>query len=189
MGVAPLDDVFATGPAVYFQPPARPRNADAHVAAITFDVTGNGLVPVARSHSELIAGGLAVFLERGPEQDANILSAIPPGSFAGIALGVTPWLIGGGTLALHHGFDPAVFAEQCRALDAPTSCRVPRSGRWPARACWASPSKRSSRCCARPNGLPPPWRGGAMRYCSTLPVSAKPVCCRRGADPTACRRR
>ncbi len=79
-----------------------------------------GLVPVARSHSELIAGGLAVFLEGGLARDATILSAVPPGSFAAIALGVMPWLLGGGALALHHGFDPAVFAEQCRALDPPT---------------------------------------------------------------------
>ncbi len=40
-GVVPLDDVFAPGPAAFFQPPARPRNAGAHVAAITFDVTGD----------------------------------------------------------------------------------------------------------------------------------------------------
>ncbi len=77
-------------------------------------------LPVARSHSELIAGGLAAFLEGGIAQDATILSAIPLGSFAGIALSVMPWLLSGGTLALHHGFDPAVFAEQCRAHDAAT---------------------------------------------------------------------
>ena len=44
---------------------ARPGHAAAHVAAVTFDVTGDGLVPVARSQSELIAGGVAAFLEAG----------------------------------------------------------------------------------------------------------------------------
>ncbi len=119
-GVVPLDDCIAPGPVEFFQPPARPGNAGAHVAAITFDVISDGLAPVARSHSELIAGGLAVFLEGGIAEDANVLSAIPLGSFAGISLSVLPWLLSGGALALHHGFDPAVFADQCRARDAST---------------------------------------------------------------------
>jgi hypothetical protein len=119
-GVVPLDDVFVSAPTKFFQPSARPGHAAAHVAAITFDVTGDGLIPVARSQSELIAGGLAVFLEGGLAQDANFLSAIPLGSFAGIALTMVPWLLAGGTLALHHGFDPAAFAEQCRAHDTST---------------------------------------------------------------------
>ena len=42
---------------------------------------------------ELIAGGLAAFLEGGLAQDATILSAIPLGSFAGIALTLVPWLL------------------------------------------------------------------------------------------------
>ena len=119
-GVVPLDDIFAAGPMEFFQPPARPGNGGAHIAAVTFDVAGNGVVPVARSHSELIAGGLAVFLEGGMAEGTNVLSAIPLGSFAGIALSVVPWLLGGGALALHHGFDPGVFAEQCRTHDAAT---------------------------------------------------------------------
>ena len=93
-GVVPLDDVFAAGAAEFFQPPTRPGHAAAHVAAITFDVTSDGLVPVARSQSELIAGGLAAFLRRpASPQDATILSTIPLGSFAGIALTLVPWLL------------------------------------------------------------------------------------------------
>ncbi len=118
-GVVPLDDVFGPG-AEFFQSFARPGNSAAHVAAITFDVTGDGIVPIARSHSGLIAGGREVFLEGGIGQDETILSTIPPSSFAGIALAVVPWLLGGGTLALHHGFDPVAFAKQCRAYDAAT---------------------------------------------------------------------
>ncbi|MGH6728071.1 MAG: AMP-binding protein [Pseudolabrys sp.] len=116
-GVVPLDDCLAPGAMDFFAPPARPGNPGAHVAAITFDVTGDGLAAVARSHSELIAGGVAVHLESGMAEDTTILSAIPPGSFAGIALGMLPWLLSGGALALHHGFDPAVFAAQCHAND------------------------------------------------------------------------
>jgi len=116
-GVVPLDDCLAPGVPDFFAPPARLGNPGAHVAVINFDVTGEGLAAIARSHSELIAGGLAVYLESGVAEDAGILSAIPLGSFAGIALSVLPWLFSGGTLALHHGFDPAVFAAQCRTND------------------------------------------------------------------------
>jgi len=116
-GVVPLDDVYASAPGEFFQMPPRPGPATAHVAAITFDVTGDGFVPIARSQSELIAGGVVAFLEGRLAADTTILSAIPIGSFAGIALTLVPWLLGGGTLALHHGFDPAAFAAQARVHD------------------------------------------------------------------------
>ena len=123
-GVVPLDDVFDPAPTEFYQPSVRPGPAAAHAAAITFDVTGDGLVPVTRSQSELIAGGLAVFREAGIAENATILSTIPAASFAGIALTLMPWLLAGGTLALHHGFDPAVFAEQSRAHE-PCSVVLP----------------------------------------------------------------
>jgi len=122
-GVAPLDDCIDGTVADFFQPSTRPGMAAAHVAIITVDVTGDGLVPLARSHRELIAGGFAAVPESAPT-DANILSTIPIGSFAGIALTVIPWLIGGGTLTLHHGFDATVFAEQVRAR-APSIVMLP----------------------------------------------------------------
>ncbi len=120
-GVVPLGDCVAAAAAEFFQPPARPGHAGAHIAAITFDVGGDGPLPVARSHGEMIAGGLAVFLEAGVAEDSTILSAIPPGSFAAIALAVLPWLLSGGALALHHGFDPAAFTEQCRTHEVATA--------------------------------------------------------------------
>jgi acyl-CoA synthetase (AMP-forming)/AMP-acid ligase II len=116
-GVVALDDVFADG-GDYLQPSPRPGNAAAHVAVMTFDVTAAGIVPVARSHGELIAGGRDVFLEDGIADDATILSTIPLSSFAGIALTCVPWMLSGGTLALHHGFDPSVFNDQCHEQEA-----------------------------------------------------------------------
>ena len=92
--------------------PARPDSAAAHVAAVTFGVDARGISAVARNHIELISGGLAVFLEAGIAADARFLSTIPIGSFAGAALTLVPWLLSGGTLHLHHGFDPPVFAAQ-----------------------------------------------------------------------------
>jgi non-ribosomal peptide synthetase component F len=118
-GVATLGDVFVvdSGAGDFFQTPIRPGNAAAHVAAITFDVTGDGIAPLPRSHSDLIAGGFAAFRAAGIGDDATVLSTIPISSFAGIALTLVPWLLSGGTLALHHGFNPEAFAQQCHTHD------------------------------------------------------------------------
>ena len=119
-GVIPLDDLHAAG---NLDPlPARAGAgadalpAGAHLAFVTWDVAGDGIVPVARSHAELIAGGLAVLLESRLPQDATILSTIPLGSFAGIASALVPWLMVGGTLVLHHPFEAAAFSRQCRKM-------------------------------------------------------------------------
>jgi len=116
-GVVPLDDCIDAVSKEFFQPAARPGQAGAHVAAMTFDMAGDRVTPLPRSHSELIAGGLAVFREADLAPDATILSTISPGSFAGIAVTLVPWLLSGGTLVLHHGFDAAAFAEQIHALE------------------------------------------------------------------------
>jgi AMP-binding enzyme len=116
-GVVPFNDCLAPGALDFVQPSARPGNAGDHVAIVTFDITADGLLPVARNHRELIAGGRAAFLEAGIAEDENVLSMIPPGSFAGIALTLLPWLLSGGALTLHHGFDAEAFTEHCRAHD------------------------------------------------------------------------
>lgn len=119
-GIVPLDDVFAFGSADVSAPHTRPGPAAAHIAAITFGLDAGGCMPVARSHVELVAAGLETFLETGAALETSQLSTIPIGSFAGIALTVLPWLLSGGTLHLHHGFDPDAFAAQCGALGGGT---------------------------------------------------------------------
>jgi hypothetical protein len=112
-GVVMLDDLFT---AAKFDPvPALDRdNPAAHLAMTTFEVGEDGPVPVARRHLEFLAGGLPVLLEGRLEQDASVLSTIAPASFAGVCLTLVPWLLTGGTLALHHPFDAEVFARQRR---------------------------------------------------------------------------
>ncbi|HET7850939.1 MAG TPA: class I adenylate-forming enzyme family protein [Pseudolabrys sp.] len=114
-GTVPFDEVFRAGSQ------ERPRtdragNPADHVAVITFDVTANGIVPVARNHAQLIAAGLAPLLEGRIAPDATILTTTLIGSMAGTVLSVMPWLLSGGTLALHHPFDGDSFAAQWRAL-------------------------------------------------------------------------
>jgi hypothetical protein len=111
-GVIPLDGLLS-GAAEPPVPVARDRDPGRHVALVTWEVTRDGLVPVARNHAELIAGGLAALLEGGLEEDASMLACHAPSAFAGMAVAVVPWLLAGGTLALHHGFDGATFAAQC----------------------------------------------------------------------------
>ena len=121
-GVVPIDDIFAGRG----EPPAVERCGEAsdHVALVTFDIAAEGIVPIARTHAELIAGGLAVHLEARIEPDAVILGALALASFAGLATTVVPWLLTGGTLALHHPFAPAVFEAQ-RANEGCTVAVLP----------------------------------------------------------------
>jgi AMP-binding enzyme len=121
-GVVPLDDVFGSGMggsgADALVAHTRPGPAAAHVAAITFGLDAKGITPVARNHIELVAGGLEMFLETDTAADAPHLSTIPITSFAGIAVTALPWLLSGGPLHLHQGFDADTFAAQCSSLDA-----------------------------------------------------------------------
>ena len=111
-GVVPLDDVFEA-PRTDLADASRLDNPAAHVAVITFEVGSQGYAAVARSHAELVAGGLAVFLESGLPSDAALLSTIPPSTFGGLCATLTPWLLSGGSLHLHHGFDAEAFFDQC----------------------------------------------------------------------------
>jgi len=125
-GIVPFDDLFSEAMPAPLPPLDRDRlsNPAAHVAAVTFDIHEDGIAAVARNHLELLSGGLGVLLEARLTQDAAILSTFAPSSFAGIALTLLPWLISGGTLSLHHPFDPAVLVrhwrdERCGTLIVP----------------------------------------------------------------------
>ncbi|KIZ45494.1 MULTISPECIES: class I adenylate-forming enzyme family protein [Rhodopseudomonas] len=102
-----------------------PATQDGRRAAIiSFDVTADGFRAIPRTHLNLIAGGLVVFLESGMAQGATVMSAVAPSSFASLASSLMVWLLSGGTLALHHPFDDDVAERQivefnCEALVAP----------------------------------------------------------------------
>jgi hypothetical protein len=120
-GMASLDQVLKDGSSSV----ERPIIQDGRRAAlISFDVTTDGLRTVPRTHLNLIAGGLAVFLESRIPQGAQIMSAFAPSSFAGFTSSVLLWLLSGGTLALHHPFDGETLERQingdaCDTLVAP----------------------------------------------------------------------
>jgi len=118
-GVVSLDDCFGSNMPVQFAP--RAGAAADHVAVLTFDVGESGLAPVKRSHARLIEDGLALFMEASLKPTTTLMCALVPGSFASLSLGILPWLIAGGTLALHHPFDLEGFAMQARTLGACTA--------------------------------------------------------------------
>ena len=115
-GVVPFDELLTAETRDPLPPLDRERlnNAAAHVGLITFEVGSNGIVPVARNHLEMIAGGLGVTLESRLVQGAHILSTMPASSFGGISLVLLPWLLSAGTLYLHHRYDAEVLARQRR---------------------------------------------------------------------------
>jgi hypothetical protein len=83
-------------------------------ALISFDVTGDGFRAVPRTHLNVIAGGLAIYLEAKVPQGARVMSAFAPSSFAGLSSSLLVWLLSGGTLALHQPFDADAFEQQIR---------------------------------------------------------------------------
>jgi AMP-binding enzyme len=128
-GIVSFDDLLSARKLDLIPPLDRARqgNPAAHVAAITFEVGAGGIVPVARNHLELLAGGLSVLLESRLAQDDTVLSTLAPASFAGLCQTLLPWLLCGGTLLLHHPFDLPSLSQQlregnrCGALMLPAS--------------------------------------------------------------------
>jgi hypothetical protein len=119
-GMAALDDIaFAPHPLRNIHD-RDPRRAN----VITFDVTPEGLRAVPRTQMQVIAGGLAVFLEAGVSPGVRLMSAVMPSSFAGICASTVTWLLSGGSLAFHHPLDAGALMEQvarerCDTLIAP----------------------------------------------------------------------
>src|SRR6185312_7523844 len=114
-GVVPLDGVFAGGAAD--TPAQRLGDVSAQVVAMTFDMSADGIVAVAHDHAHLFEAGVALAEAAGLALDTPIVTTIPLSSFAGLTASLMPWLITGGELSLHHGFDADAFAGQTAALE------------------------------------------------------------------------
>jgi hypothetical protein len=111
-GVISLNDVFDV-PATTVAPGERWGDPANHVAVVTFEVTSEGIIPLARSNAQLVTAGAAVVSELGAAgAGARIISASSVASLAGLACGVLPWLVGDGTLVLQHPFSAEVFGLQ-----------------------------------------------------------------------------
>jgi hypothetical protein len=123
-GVVPFDDLMAEGSREPAPEVTRSGNPAAHVALVTWDVTSEGPIAVARNHTEFIAGGVTALLEGGLGPDTRLLACCSMMSFAGLSMSVTPWLLAGGTLSLHHAFSAETLDLQCR-LDRCNAVAIP----------------------------------------------------------------
>jgi acyl-CoA synthetase (AMP-forming)/AMP-acid ligase II len=111
-GVVPFEDCI--GPVGRADAPNTRRlgNPAEHVAMVTWDCGPGGYYPVARSHNEWISAGLCTVSELRLGQNSTILTTLSPCAFAGLATGLVPWLMTGGTLVLHQAFDATVLGVQ-----------------------------------------------------------------------------
>jgi AMP-binding enzyme len=130
-GIIPLDEVFDG--ALAAAPPSLETSQDtaARTAVVTFDMTADGLVPIARSHRELIAAGEAITEAAGFTAGATLLGALLTSSFAGLATTIVPWLLAGGTLRLHQPSEPATLLGQrwdAAVLPGPLLARLVEAG-------------------------------------------------------------
>jgi hypothetical protein len=190
-GIVGLDDLYGGKAPAPLPALERPINPAAHVAVITWDTCAGGAVPVARSHFELLAAGAAIALESRIEQDAVLLTSLALSSLAGLALAVPPWLLTGGTLALHHPFDDEVFIRQCRTercnmvvAPAPLALQLSdtdafkgRDGIKTAVAAWRTPERMAASA---------PWRDPAVGLVDVAVFGETAViAARRGADGRA----
>lgn len=108
-GMTPLDWTANALPCVA-PAPAQARKA----AIVSFDVTAEGLLAVPRSHIHLMAGGLSIVMACGLPQGAAMMSTVLPSSFGALVCSMVTWLLTGGSLSLHHPFDPQVLDRQIR---------------------------------------------------------------------------
>jgi hypothetical protein len=119
-GVTALDDIVFGSQPLHAVSGRDPRRAN----FISFDVTPEGFRAVPRTQMQLIAGGLAIFLETGLSPGVRLMSAVMPSTFAGVCSSTVAWLLSGGSLSLHHPFDVEtllgqIAREACETLVAP----------------------------------------------------------------------
>jgi hypothetical protein len=166
-GVIALDELFTTDrldPAPW---PAERENPAAEVAVVTWETTLHGRIPIARSHTQLLAAGSAMALEAELPAHARILASLGLASCVGIATGVIPWLLSGGTLLLHHGLKAQALTAQCDeygcdalVVPAPVAPQIAAEGLLPAGPCcvlgvWQAPERAAAS---------PRWRDAHARF-------------------------
>ncbi|HWP27725.1 MAG TPA: AMP-binding protein [Xanthobacteraceae bacterium] len=165
-GVISLDELFTTDRLDPPQWPAGGENPAAEVAVVTWETTIHGRIPIARNHTQLLAAGSAITLEAELPANACVLASLGLASCAGIATGVIPWLLTGGTLLLHHGLEAQALTEQCTeygcdalVVPAPVAPQIAAEGLLPAGPCcvlgvWQTPERAAAS---------PRWRDAQAR--------------------------
>lgn len=111
-GMVALGDIFADGDAAAVSLASVDRQDSDGTAIVTFEIGPEGPCPIPHTDTALLVGGLAIVLETGMQRKAILLGTMLISSFAVLATTVVPWLLTGGTLALHQPFEPSALAAQ-----------------------------------------------------------------------------
>ena len=99
--------------------PERRRSSANHIATICFEGgSGKAPRPVARSHNQWIAAGLAHISASGLDHGETILNPYFPVGLTALAGAFVPAILSASTLALHHPFDLSALAQSLHATGA-----------------------------------------------------------------------
>ncbi len=109
-GVVPLDDDICPIDEEPEEDLRRSHPLSEHVAVITWDSCADGMIPVARSHTALIALGLSHVLETGIGGGDILATAQLHSGIAGLGLGFVTTLLAGASLVLNQPFSSRGFA-------------------------------------------------------------------------------
>ncbi len=115
-GVTPLTHIFEQSrgtSADYDAHSGLPGMTKDDPAVITWSIQpGQGLVPVYRTHQELIAAGLLHINELDLTMEDRFLNTYALTSLTSLASMFVPWLLTGGSLVQHHPFEYSTFLQQ-----------------------------------------------------------------------------
>ncbi|WP_271201208.1 AMP-binding protein [Methylopila turkensis] len=110
-GATPLDHLLDSAAPSAGERPDRPDDAADHVAVITFDPAAT---PIARSHNELVALGLAPLLAGRLGGGDRLLSTLDLAGLPGLATGLAPWLVTRATATFHQPSTLEALIEAAR---------------------------------------------------------------------------
>ncbi|WP_155904982.1 AMP-binding protein [Methylopila sp. M107] len=113
-GATPLDDVLVPSLNAA-ERQLRPTDDARNVAVVTFDA---GHVPVARSHSELLAAALGPLVASRLSAQSALVSTLDLAGLGGLAVGLAPWIASGCAARFLQPSDTAGFAETLRDVEA-----------------------------------------------------------------------
>ncbi len=96
---------------------ARTQSLSGDIALVTFDRRDTGLLPLARTHSQLISDALAVSTAARIVRASHLLTTIAAATAMGVVAGMVVPVLTGAHVHLHGPFDSRVLALQLAALE------------------------------------------------------------------------
>jgi mycobactin salicyl-AMP ligase len=96
---------------------ARTQSLAGDVALVTFDRRDTGLMPLARTHNQLISDALAISTAARIVRASHLVTTIAAATAMGVVAGMVVPVLSGAHVHLHGPFDSRVLAVQLAALE------------------------------------------------------------------------